>query len=187
MRLRWMAMPAMATMLAGCGSSGSGLVPVSGTVTLEGKPLAGAQVSFAPAAGNKQGTPGTDITGGSGYYKVMHQGRAGLAPGKYRVVVRKLDANPNDSTGGDPYMASLAARARSAPGVDPAGDVIEGHFEREVPDSGGTLDFDLKTPPPPPPPEPEPPPDPKAKKGKGVARPKPGEVPFPLRYPHAPR
>src|SRR4051812_11343260 len=64
--------------LVGCGGSDVSLVPVSGTVTLEGKPLAGAQISFAPESRNAQGTPGTDITGSSGYYKVMTaKGRTG--------------------------------------------------------------------------------------------------------------
>lgn len=143
-----------ASTLAGCGSGGPDLVPVSGTVTLEGKPIGGAHVTFAPKPGGDEGTHGGDITGASGYYNAMSGGRAGIAPGHYTVVVSL--AAPGAGAQGevaDPYMVALSARARAAD--DPMARLAEvtGTFEREVLDDSNTFDFDLKLPPPP---EPEP-------------------------------
>jgi hypothetical protein len=158
---------AAAALLAGCGwSDPSRPVPVSGTVTLEGKPLAGAQVTFAPAPENEHGSSGSDVTGSSGYFKVMANGRAGLAPGGYRVVISKTDlSGVPQAEGGDPYMAALATRARAQAGEGAEGEPpIEATFVREVSSSGNTFDFDLKLPPPP-----EPPPEEKPA-GKGAKR-----------------
>jgi hypothetical protein len=80
----------------GCGD-GVKLVPVAGTVTLDGKPLEGATLSFIPIEGNAVSTAGTDITGPEGNFQMTFKGRAGLAPGKYRVLVSKTEeiAPPN--------------------------------------------------------------------------------------------
>lgn len=74
----------------GCGG-GPTLVPASGTVTLDGKPLEGATLSFIPAPSNAVSTSGTDISGPSGNFRMTYNGRAGLSPGKYRVAVSKTE------------------------------------------------------------------------------------------------
>ncbi len=81
---------------AGCGD-GVTLVPVSGVVTLDGKPLTGANLSFIPMPGNPVSTSGTEQTGPSGNFQMTFNGRAGLAPGKYKVSVSKTEevAPPN--------------------------------------------------------------------------------------------
>jgi hypothetical protein len=160
-------------LLAGCGGSGGGLVSVGGTVTLEGKPLRGAQVTFAPHPNNPRGTPGLDITGGSGYYKIMSGGRSGLTPGKYTVVVSKTERTGTTDGGADPYMMTLASQARSRDGSEPADETIEATFQREVSSSGDTFDFDLKRPVKEPPPE-EPPQPPPTKKGQAKKGSTPG-------------
>jgi len=73
----------------GCGESGPPLVPVGGTVKLDGKPLAEAEMTFVPDAGNKHITPGNAFTADDGTYKVRYQGKFGLAEGKYVVTVKK--------------------------------------------------------------------------------------------------
>lgn len=80
----------------GCGD-GVKLVPVEGTVTLDGEPLEGATLSFVPIAGGQVSTSGTDITGPDGNFKMTFKGRNGLSPGKYRVMVSKTEeiAPPN--------------------------------------------------------------------------------------------
>ena len=80
--------------LGGCGEGGPRLVPVTGTVTLNGKPLADATISFVPDPSNADITPGGDKTGPEGNYKAMYQSRSGLAPGKYVVLVSKTAAPP---------------------------------------------------------------------------------------------
>src|SRR5262245_27155263 len=97
--------------LAGCGS-GPKLVPVTGTVTLDGKPLEGANIVFVPDPGNAAITQGTDLTGASGNYKVMYNNRTGISPGKYKVAVSKLQAKPGvtlpEEFQRDPVMAKMA-------------------------------------------------------------------------------
>jgi hypothetical protein len=134
--------------LVGCGGSDVSTVPVSGTVTLEGKPLVGAQISFSPVSTNAQATPGTDITGSSGYYKVMTaNGRSGVAPGKYKVVISKTALPPGSaSSDADPFMAVLSAEAKTQGGPEQQSPKIQGSFDREVSTRGETFDFDLKLP-----------------------------------------
>jgi hypothetical protein len=164
--------------LVGCGGSDDAVVPVSGTVTLEGKPLAGAQISFSPESRNARGTPGTDITGSSGYYRVMTpKGRAGLAPGKYKVVISKTEV-PAGKAGSeaDPFMGVMSAEAKTQGGPDAKAQRIQGSFDREVSTWGETFDFDLKMPVVVEP-EPEPPAPDAKKKGQGPKGSKLGSSP----------
>jgi hypothetical protein len=58
---------------------------VLGTVTLEGKPLAGATVTFYPDA--KDGKKATGKTNDDGSYILKTGDADGAAPGKYRVTI----------------------------------------------------------------------------------------------------
>jgi hypothetical protein len=125
---------------------------VSGTVTLNGEPMGGANISFSPLEGNDPNTPGVDETGPSGNYKLMFKGRSGVAPGKYKVTISAL---PKDSSAGsvpdafkdDPAMAGFAQEARQSgrgqKKAEAAG--IKEEFERDVEDGGSVLNFDIKT------------------------------------------
>jgi hypothetical protein len=73
---------------SGCGD-GPRLVPVAGTVTLDGEPLEGATLSFVPVEGNPVSTAGSDVSGPRGNFQMTYNGRAGLAPGKYKVMISK--------------------------------------------------------------------------------------------------
>jgi hypothetical protein len=78
--------------LAGCsGSSGNpNLVPVTGSVTLDGQPLAGASVAFV-AAGDTAGAGGVGITDESGKYHLAHfREGTGAEPGEYKVLISKI-------------------------------------------------------------------------------------------------
>jgi hypothetical protein len=83
-----MVLASWVSMVSGCGDEPR-LVAVSGNVTLDGQPLEGATLSFVPVAGNTVSTAGSDVTGPQGNFKITHNGRAGLAPGKYKVLVSK--------------------------------------------------------------------------------------------------
>jgi hypothetical protein len=89
-RLALMILVSFVSIGSGCGD-GVTLVPVSGTVTLDGKPLEGATLSFVPLPGNPVTTSGTDVTGPTGNFQMTFNGRAGLAPGKYKVMVSKTE------------------------------------------------------------------------------------------------
>jgi hypothetical protein len=68
--------------LLGCSSDGR--LAVSGTVTLDGKPLEKAAISFQPAAGSEGHSAGGQITNGKFLLPADH----GLKPGKYFVTVQ---------------------------------------------------------------------------------------------------
>lgn len=91
MRRSWSAaaLTGLLALAAGCGGS-AGLVPVSGTVRLDGQPLAQASLRFVPD-GDARTHWGTALTGADGKYRVMGpQGQDGLAPGPYKVTVSRL-------------------------------------------------------------------------------------------------
>ncbi len=133
-----------ALFLTGCGD-GLNLVSVRGVVTLNSKPLEGGQVLFMPDASNSDGQPGSDLTGPEGNYLARTNGRSGLAPGKYRVVITKSlfdKAKTPEWFKDDPSMAELSFYGPAGPkkGLD----IIEGEFTADVPPEGGTFDFDVK-------------------------------------------
>jgi len=90
---------------SGCGSGNR--LPLSGTVTLDGKPLSYGLIHFEPNASD-QLSASTVIEQGA--YKF--EGGNGLAPGKYKVSIRSTPP-PQDTTDMDPdKMMEMAAKAR---------------------------------------------------------------------------
>lgn len=94
--------------LSGCSSGEYKLVPVSGTVTLDGKPVAGARVIFEPQRSNAQALtagPGSDgKTNEEGRYSLATtaDARPGAIAGTHAVVITtfqaKLDRTRDSST-----------------------------------------------------------------------------------------
>lgn len=87
-RATWCVVAIAAVVAAGCGKSGPKLHPASGTVTLDGKPLADATVTFVPSAGR----PSDGKTDASGKYAIMTNGQPGVPEGDYKVAVSKFTA-----------------------------------------------------------------------------------------------
>jgi hypothetical protein len=125
--------------LAGCGASG--VAPVAGRVTVNGKPLANATVTFAPVA-----TPGNPEPGSGSYGHTDADGRytlrlvdreaAGAVVGRHKVqVVLRDDAD------------TAADRPKSAVRQLPPKYNAKTALEFDVP-AGGTAaaDFDLSVP-----------------------------------------
>jgi hypothetical protein len=72
--------------LSGCVKSGPELAPVSGRVTLDGKPLENADVVFQP---ENPGSPSYGRTAADGSYELGYkQGIAGALVGKHTVSIR---------------------------------------------------------------------------------------------------
>lgn len=165
MRTRRFAAAALAAALAaGCGSGDETdyytLTPVTGTVTVDGEPLAGAKVIFTPS-GNVPDTPGSDVTGKAGNYTIMYRGRSGVAKGKYSVSIGKtvgeaaVDDGAVDESAGFSEERAIAAMHKAAQqstafvkkgGKKTKPIVVGGTFDREVGDKATVLDFDLKKP-----------------------------------------
>ena len=95
-RLRAVALAAVTIFLSGCGESGYDLVPISGVVEFNGKPLAHGVVNFQPIAkeGKQNAGPGsTGITDEQGRYVLKtFDGEEGAVVGE--DVVRIYSRNP---------------------------------------------------------------------------------------------
>jgi hypothetical protein len=105
------------------------LMPVHGTVTLDGKPQSGVVVTFVPI-GSTQGAGGSAFTDSNGKYELLYRsGEKGTPVGEYRVSVAK-------SGFGDVAPATPTAAA----------DTSQLHLgAATVPEGGGTVDFPLKS------------------------------------------
>jgi hypothetical protein len=92
----------VALLAAGCG--GGNTQPVSGTVTIDGNPLAARNgvVTFVPdkAKGNVTADEPAGTVDDRGHYTLYTKGRRGAPPGWYKVVVTGLaDAPPAAAKG----------------------------------------------------------------------------------------
>lgn len=81
----------------GCGVGGGSLVPVKGVVKVDGKPAAGAVVTFHQQGAGMQGRPATAIAGADGAFTLMTGEAAGVQPGKYKVTVTWPDPSKKPS------------------------------------------------------------------------------------------
>lgn len=76
----------LSLLLVGCSSSGPELAEVSGTITLDGKPVPGATISFFPE--DPQGSPSYGGTDYDGKYTMMFtRDKYGAMLGKHRVEI----------------------------------------------------------------------------------------------------
>ena len=107
----------LAAVSAGCGQSGPKLYPASGTVTFEGKPVAGASVLFIPQGGR----PALATTDASGKYIIATSGKPGAELGTYTVTVAKAGgvsgeapAMPGVPTDGSPLSLEQMQKMQEA-------------------------------------------------------------------------
>ena len=78
--------------MMGCGSSTQSLqlIPIMGTVTLDGKPVGGVSMFFNPLP-NTHGAGGYAITNEAGSFEVMHlSNKRGIEKGRYGVTFSKI-------------------------------------------------------------------------------------------------
>ncbi len=87
-----------------------GLIPVSGTIKLDGEAALNATVVYIPQ-GNTAGHGGSGVTDATGHYQITSpHGKKGLPPGDYKVTVsRRL--NP-DGTPPSPNEMPIESQAR---------------------------------------------------------------------------
>jgi hypothetical protein len=92
---KWMV---LAGLIAGCGAQladAPKTVPVSGTVTVDGQPIAGATVRFLPTSNDRHGAAGT--TDDKGHYQLYVGNNPGAMPGDYKVTIQYY-VNKKDGT-----------------------------------------------------------------------------------------
>ena len=135
----------LAACLVGCarGPDGPTLVPVSGTVTLEGKPLSGALVTFIPT-GDTRGTDVSGRTDGEGRYRLATpKGREGAPIGTYKVTVSRLLLPDGSEYVPDPAVPPIESPARES--LPPHfSDPAQTRLSATVPEGGATIPFALK-------------------------------------------
>ena len=105
----------------GCGDASAGpeTVAVTGNVSLDGAPVAGADVAFIPLSAGGEAAPAQAITNDAGEFEVVSvfdQGRVskkGMLPGEYQVEVRRLDSPVATLGNMQPPKNNLPARYAS--------------------------------------------------------------------------
>jgi len=122
--------------LVGCGSEGFELVPVSGTVTLDGQPLAGASVSFQPTGGGATPGPGSSaVTDASGKFQLKTSEatqRTGAVAGSHavRISAAQDQRDASDDTQHPPAKDPVPAQYREGvPFTVPAGGTDKADFD----------------------------------------------------------
>lgn len=112
--------------LAGCGTSNPATYPVTGTVTFNGKPLAGANIGFSATDENTRGAIGVTDSEGKYSLTTFEKGDGAMA-GTFKVTVSKFDgpaepvklADPSANTGDElpanysPEDATAAAPSKN--------------------------------------------------------------------------
>jgi len=139
--------------LVGCGQSGpqkvipTSAVPVTGIVTLDGKPLASAKITFVPTD-NSQGSGAAGATDSAGKYELRalfgNKSVVGAPPGNYKVVVSlmvKPDGSPMPADSQEPPMMSGARESLPLK----YSDFASTQLSASVASSGSTFNFDLKS------------------------------------------
>lgn len=132
--------------LAGCGEK-TGTLPISGKVTYQGKPVAGARVSFVPKAGTR---PADGVTDSEGRYQLgTFMAGDGALPGDYGVAVSSTNTDltkppSTEIQGADAYaLPTEAAKKSTLPAkyLSPDKSGLKAVVEAGGPKS---FDFDLK-------------------------------------------
>jgi len=121
-----------------CVGCGSDLATVTGTVTLDGQPLAGSDmlrgtVQFSPEDGH--GTKAVGYVDGNGHYDLTSGSRVGVLPGNYLVTISANQIIPSKTPGGAP-SGRLVTPARYA-------DPKNSGFKAEVGRGRNTFDYAL--------------------------------------------
>ncbi len=116
--------------IAGCSSGSSDIPPlgeVSGTVTLDGTPVANAEVSFLPASGS----PSVGKTDDEGQYTLAYtQDESGAEIGKHTVQISKY----GEAGSADDTMNQLPAKYSQG-----------STLTAEVKEGQNSFDFELKS------------------------------------------
>jgi hypothetical protein len=149
---RWLAMMTSICIFAGCGSNADPLnlpprlQPVTGTITIDGKPLSGIVVTFVPIAEGGSMTLGE--TGKDGQYRLSYVGMPGCAPGEYRVMLSYKTLGDGKSISLD-TQSSLIISTEAAKAAErmPEKYVSQATtLKATVPAGGGVIDFNLTGP-----------------------------------------
>ncbi|MCC9608302.1 Ig-like domain-containing protein [Blastopirellula sediminis] len=94
MKFHWLSL-LLCLLAIGCGQDGPDLAEVSGVITIDGKPLQGAVVSFSPAQpGGSPSYGQTDVEGK--YLLFFSRDRTGAMPGTHNVTIETQKLGQED-------------------------------------------------------------------------------------------
>jgi hypothetical protein len=138
----------------GCGESSS-IAPVSGTITLDGRPLSGASITTQPvASGSENPGPGSfGLTDAQGHYELelVKPARKGAIIGDHRVMISRVGAanaesEPQQAADGDVMVWTDDPRGNRQPaGTAWPARFTDGTLQLQVPPEGtDQANFDLK-------------------------------------------
>lgn len=128
-------------LLVGCNSkSVTGTVPVAGKVTYKGAPVEGAIITFVPEG---SGRPATATTVAGGVFSLTTVDASGAMPGKYKVIVDKVDYGAGATLSMEAAASGIGAEGNATRAL-PAkyAEAASTPLAIEVP-SGGKKDIDL--------------------------------------------
>jgi len=146
---------ALLSFAAGCGGDGGPpLAPVTGKVTLYGKPYPNAIVSFSPVGGGPAATSSTDQNGD---YELWSAGKKGAAIGNHKVSITTIKepvktTSFSDIRSDDPRYAAEVASGSGAAAYKvkeemekiPAKYNTATELSKEVNSGSNKIDIDLK-------------------------------------------
>jgi hypothetical protein len=123
----------------------SNLAPVSGVITLNGEPLAGAVVTFLP----EHWSTAVGECNKKGEFRLSTSDRPGVPPGHYKVAISLLV-----SAEGEPQGLGPRSSMSPTPGILSAKEMLPREYAdlgttkltADVPKEGGTFNFDVKAP-----------------------------------------
>jgi hypothetical protein len=137
---------ATAAVLVGCGAKGPPppkLIPVSGTVSLDGQPLVSATLTFMPA-GSTPGAGGFGKTDAQGKYQLTYaRGGTGVPAGEYRVTISKRVMPDGKDVPDDDKTPPIESPARETLGPKYS-DPTRATLTATVRENGDPVNFSLK-------------------------------------------
>ncbi len=116
--------------------------PVSGTISLDGKPLPGAGIMFLPR-GDTRGNGAMAMSDPTGKYTLKtDHGGPGAPEGEYAVTISKVVNRDGTPYVPNPDVAEAGER-ETLPGI--YSDSMKTTLNANVPKGGNTINFDLKS------------------------------------------
>jgi hypothetical protein len=139
---------AVLCVVSGCGGPGVNLVPVEGTVTLDGEPLRNKSLMFMEVA--QEGTNAGGNTNDEGRYELLAQipgavqDHKGIPPGRYKVLVFEPLIPIESKVDDEMYEPVFVPGETRSGGIPPAYQSFQTTpLEVEVPAGGGSIDLEL--------------------------------------------
>ena len=124
------------------------VVPTTGVVTMDGKPLDFARVTFVPQSGSEQSYGASGSTDSAGKYEmtslVGNEGIVGAPPGLYKVTIIRMVKPDGTVVSPDKMEPPMLSAARMSLPMQYGGTDTT-PLEVTVSTTGGTYNFDLKS------------------------------------------